>query len=724
MKLKSILSAAAALLTFAACLKPETPSAEASLSIDPKESVTIPATGGSATVNVTSTRDWKVVCDADWLQFSVNGTDIKGQKVPASANAVAVEISALKNEGNDREITVTFNGGTTAKASIAVKQAGELGPIEPIEDGDGSEAKPFTAAQAHAEAAKLASGATSDKAYYIRGKIHKLGKNHTEDKIKQYGNGQFYISNTGEADQNDFYCYQVNYLGNTKFTSADQVKVGDDVVVYGKITNYNGTYETVDKGAAYIYKLNGKGAPTPEDVTTEKVSEVLAAPNASKITLNNAIVVATSKKGYLVTDAQNVDFVFVYHAGVDGAVYPKVGDKVNIQAEKAEYSAMAQLTGPATTIVSSGAAVNYPAAEDITASFDSFTSETVKYISYTGKLAIDAARGYYNVIVNGATKNIGSLLSPDQVDVEKYNGVDNVTFSGYYIYTTSSKYINLILTEAKPSAGAYFSVSASNLNVDAKGAKASFDINASEGAAWKITASDPAAVTVAPASGSGTAKIEVSVADNEAFQPREFTLAVATTADVATKSYTVTIKQAAAVNPAAEYVELTNAEICASLEKLGSTSTTYTDVTFESACGSWAAKASPRKDNKWIQIRDTKSSYLKSPDFGKTIDHLEISTDANKAKIARTFYAVASDTQLVYSEDASYETVMADVLAAAYGSVTTTGFSASGTSGEIGETVTLTFGADATSFMILATAKGSTNGTGAAYINSIKIYFK
>jgi len=35
------------------------------------------------------------------------------------------------------------------------------------------------------------------------------------------------------------------------------LKVGDEVIILGNITNYNGTYETA-QGKNYLYSLNGK----------------------------------------------------------------------------------------------------------------------------------------------------------------------------------------------------------------------------------------------------------------------------------------------------------------------------------------------------------------------------------------------------------------------------------------------------------------------------------
>ena len=48
----------------------------------------------------------------------------------------------------------------------------------------------------------------------------------------QYGNATYYISDDGKTD-NQFYIFRGKYLEGADFTSADQIKVGDKVVVKG-----------------------------------------------------------------------------------------------------------------------------------------------------------------------------------------------------------------------------------------------------------------------------------------------------------------------------------------------------------------------------------------------------------------------------------------------------------------------------------------------------------
>lgn len=121
--------------------------------------------------------------------------------------------------------------------------------IEPT--GDGSIDNPFNSVAANNAASELASGAESSEKYYIKGKVVSIKENYTT----QYGNATFYISDDGTKN-GQFYVYRALYLGNKKYTAGDVLNVGDEVVVYGTLTNYSGTPET-QQNKAFLYSLNG-----------------------------------------------------------------------------------------------------------------------------------------------------------------------------------------------------------------------------------------------------------------------------------------------------------------------------------------------------------------------------------------------------------------------------------------------------------------------------------
>ena len=113
---------------------------------------------------------------------------------------------------------------------------------------------PFTPAQALEEAGKLENKTKSESDYYIKGKISSIKYTFSA----QYGTAQFNISEDGATTGDQFLVYGTYYLGNRAWAEGDtQIAVGDEVIICGKLTNYNGTLETANK-ENYIYSLNGK----------------------------------------------------------------------------------------------------------------------------------------------------------------------------------------------------------------------------------------------------------------------------------------------------------------------------------------------------------------------------------------------------------------------------------------------------------------------------------
>ena len=225
---------------------------------------------GTNTVTVNTTRDWKAVATVDWI-------DVSPKSGVGYENAV-LTISVLENEGYNRTGSVRVDIGYDYK-TILVHQEGPLGEKT---EGTGTLEDPFTPAGA-AEAASALAADEEAGPYYIKGIITTIST--TFEASGTYGNASFFISEDGTENTKSFQVYQTYYLGNKKWTSSlgPDVKVGDEVIICGKITNFKGnTPETVAKGGSYIYSLNGETAgddptPQPGDYKSVTVAEFLAA---------------------------------------------------------------------------------------------------------------------------------------------------------------------------------------------------------------------------------------------------------------------------------------------------------------------------------------------------------------------------------------------------------------------------------------------------------------
>ncbi len=133
--------------------------------------------------------------------------------------------------------------------------------VEPT--GSGTLDDPYNAAAAIQICNGLGSGQNTPEAVYIKGKVSKIKENYNSG----FGNATFWISDDGSSNT-QFYIFRALYLNNVEYTSGPLLQQGDDVVIYGKLTNYQGnTPETVQK-EAYLYSLNGEGGQQePDDPT-------------------------------------------------------------------------------------------------------------------------------------------------------------------------------------------------------------------------------------------------------------------------------------------------------------------------------------------------------------------------------------------------------------------------------------------------------------------------
>ena len=154
--------------------------------------------------------------------------------------------------------------------------------------GRGTEADPYNVAAA-IKKLKDEPADQNTAPIYVKGVIAEIKKVDTGT----YGNADYYIIDK-DYPNHKLYIFQSKFLANVKFTAANQIKVGDVVVIYGPFVNYKGTTpETVGKGATYIYKLNeqGGGTVTPPTPSTPVNTEATAytVTNAINLITNNQI---------------------------------------------------------------------------------------------------------------------------------------------------------------------------------------------------------------------------------------------------------------------------------------------------------------------------------------------------------------------------------------------------------------------------------------------------
>lgn len=185
--------------------------------------------------------------------FAAAGTDgnplYKAQAwCPPTYNVVPVE-----GDENSVYIYVYNSGAPAAKWKFSVNVPEEQPSTA---TGEGTLESPYNVAKA---LEIIAAGTMTADDVYVQGKIKSITELST-----QFGNATYYI--TDEGSDNEFMIFRGKALGNQKFTADDEIVVGDDVVVLGKLIDYvdkNDVHTPEMASGNYIVKLNGKEYEEP-----------------------------------------------------------------------------------------------------------------------------------------------------------------------------------------------------------------------------------------------------------------------------------------------------------------------------------------------------------------------------------------------------------------------------------------------------------------------------
>lgn len=189
--------------------------------------------------------------DCNWVRYK-NMTVVKGTVTavtPNPADTAYVKFAIDANEGKGRSAVVTFTCSNETNASsvnFTIKQAANVLP-----HGENPE-DPFTVAEAVAKC-KAIGNTTDGVIYFAKGVISSISSVDTGS----YGNATFNISDNGN-DENFVTVFRSYFLDNKKFTAEDQIGVGDEVVITGKLVYYKdkaGKETPEFSGNVYVYSI-------------------------------------------------------------------------------------------------------------------------------------------------------------------------------------------------------------------------------------------------------------------------------------------------------------------------------------------------------------------------------------------------------------------------------------------------------------------------------------
>ena len=183
------------------------------------------ATSGSISYEIVNYETGTMVAttDVDWIKdFTYQTSENGSVSFTSTANPTATSRSAIVT------LTFTYGDNKTTTADITVSQDGN--PNAP-----GTINTPYTVEQARAaiDAGKGTQGV------YATGIVSEIVTAYDP----QYGNISYNISKDGSTTADQLQAYRGKAQNGLNFTNADDIQVGDEVVIYGNLKKYNSTYE-------------------------------------------------------------------------------------------------------------------------------------------------------------------------------------------------------------------------------------------------------------------------------------------------------------------------------------------------------------------------------------------------------------------------------------------------------------------------------------------------
>ncbi len=230
-------------------------------------------------------------------KYYVKGTAVDGATADASFNNITFDIADTEGGAKFKCFQVKGTNGDPLPAGFTIKKGDEVVVYGPIYNYSGNtpetEGKsaayivtvngkatseggstqptnsstidnPYTVAKALETANALSDNETTSDNFYIKGKVTR--KANTADEIgpnseKKYKDMNYYISDDGTQSK-ELYIYRGKYLDGADFTAFDQLKEGDEVIVYGQLQKYidskNGNAVICELKNSKIVKLNGQ----------------------------------------------------------------------------------------------------------------------------------------------------------------------------------------------------------------------------------------------------------------------------------------------------------------------------------------------------------------------------------------------------------------------------------------------------------------------------------
>ncbi len=210
------------------------------------------------------------------IVFTATGSSYGADKLTYNGTAIS-NTWTLSEPAQEVKLIASANA-RFEKIEITLLAAGETLPDAPNNPTVSIANTPETAYTVAKALELYAAGQDLSTKVYIKGYITEISEVSTS-----YGNASYYISDVKGDKTNQYYVFHGYYLDGEKFTSADQIGINDEVIVYGEMSAYKGSPQIAQGSKIHSIKKGDSGptvdiSNTPETAyTVAKAKELIAA---------------------------------------------------------------------------------------------------------------------------------------------------------------------------------------------------------------------------------------------------------------------------------------------------------------------------------------------------------------------------------------------------------------------------------------------------------------
>ena len=170
-----------------------------------------------------------------------------------------INLVVMNPKTNDKGYTAT--DAIIDDFSLTTTDGGIDGTVAPPADITNTPETAYTVAKAFE---LIEAGEGLNAKVYVKGKISAI----TEVETTKFFNATYNISDNGKTEGQQLIVFHGKYIGGANFESEDQINIGDEVIVYGQLVNFNGKYEINSNNQ--IYSINGATSAGVKNITVEQ----------------------------------------------------------------------------------------------------------------------------------------------------------------------------------------------------------------------------------------------------------------------------------------------------------------------------------------------------------------------------------------------------------------------------------------------------------------------